>query len=88
MLLFVLLNSVAMLSSVLNSTQAIEVNIQIIRIFTRMRELVLNHKDILVKLEQLEKQTSKNTDEIKLIFQYLKKLLSPSPKNIRKPVGY
>src|SRR6266705_121421 len=42
---------VAMLSSVLNSKTAIEVNIQIIRIFTRMRELLLTHKDILIKLE-------------------------------------
>jgi phage regulator Rha-like protein len=41
---------VAMLSSVLNSERAIKVNIQIIRIFTRMRELLLTHKDILIKL--------------------------------------
>src|SRR5258708_24176977 len=46
---------VAMLSSVLNSETAIDVNIQIIRIFTRMRELLLTHKDILIKLEQIEK---------------------------------
>jgi hypothetical protein len=45
-----------MLSSVLNSETAIEVNIQIIRIFSRMRELFLTHKDILVKLEQIEKE--------------------------------
>lgn len=44
-----------MLSSVLNSETAIEVNIQIIQIFIRMRELLLTHKDILVKLEQIEK---------------------------------
>lgn len=79
---------VAMLSSVLNSTQAIEVNIQIIRIFTRMRELVLDHKDILLKIEKIEKQSMKNTDDIKLIFQYLKKLLNPPQKTIRKPIGY
>ena len=45
---------VAMLFSVLNSARAIKVNIQIIRIFTRMREMLLTHKDILLKLEQLE----------------------------------
>jgi ORF6N domain len=50
---------VAMLSSVLNSETAIEVNIQIIRIFTRMRELLLTHKDILIKLEQAEKKMTK-----------------------------
>ena len=47
---------VVMLASVLNSERAIEVNIQIVRVFTRLREMVLTHKDILLKLEQLEKQ--------------------------------
>ena len=47
---------VAQLSSVLNSETAIEVNIQIIRVFTRMRELLLTNKDILIKLEQMEKK--------------------------------
>jgi hypothetical protein len=50
---------VAMLSSVLNSERAIKVNIQIIRIFTRMREMLLTHKDILLKLEQLESKVKK-----------------------------
>jgi phage regulator Rha-like protein len=47
---------VAMLSSVLNSERAIEVNIRIIRIFTKLREMRLTQKDILLKLEQLEKK--------------------------------
>ncbi len=47
---------VAMLSSVLNSKTAIEVNIQIIRIFTRIREALLTNKDVLLKMEQLEKK--------------------------------
>ena len=79
---------VAMLSSILKSDKAISVNIQIIRIFTRMRELMLTHKDILLKLEQLEKQTFHNTDDIQLIFQYLKKLLTPAPETPRKRIGY
>ena len=79
---------VAMLSSVLNSETAVQVNICIIRIFTRMRELLLTHKDILLKLEQLEKQTFHNTEDIQLIFQYLKKLLTPAPETPRKRVGY
>ena len=48
---------VAMLSSVLNSERAIMVNIQIMRVFTKKRELVETHKEILHKLEQLEKAT-------------------------------
>jgi hypothetical protein len=47
---------VAMLSSVLNSPTAIDVNIQIIRVFSKMRELLLTNKDILLKLEQVEKK--------------------------------
>ena len=45
---------VAMLSGVLNSDRAIEVNIRIIRIFTRLREVLIGHKDILLKLEKLD----------------------------------
>ena len=62
---------VAMLSSVLNSARAIKVNIQIIRIFSRMRELLLNYKDVLLKLEKLEKQTLRNTDDIKGLFSII-----------------
>ena len=47
---------VAMLSSILNSETAITVNIQIIRIFTRLREMLLNHKDVLLKFEQMDKK--------------------------------
>ena len=45
-----------MLASVLNSERAIEVNVQIVRIFIRMREMLLTRKDILMKLEKLEKK--------------------------------
>lgn len=79
---------VAMLSSVLKSPQAIEVNIQIIRIFTRMRAMVLNHKEILQKLEQIEKKSLKNSDDIILIFKYIKKLLNPNHPVKRKRIGY
>ncbi|MBX3164895.1 MAG: ORF6N domain-containing protein [Bacteroidetes bacterium] len=84
---------VAMLSSVLNSETAIEVNIQIIRIFTRMREILLTHKDVLIKLEQLEKNmviqneiTKKHENEIQVIFKALKQLLNPTVP--RKKIGY
>ena len=78
---------VAMLSSVLNSKQAIEVNIRIIRIFTKMREVLSTHKDILLKLEQLEKKVNKNDDDIRLIFSALKQLLNP-PNPPRKKIGF
>jgi hypothetical protein len=85
---------VAMLSSVLNSETAIEVNIQIIRIFTRLREVLISHQDLLMRMEQLEKKmlqqdekTRKHEDEIKLIFNALKQLLHP-PQAPRNPIGY
>jgi ORF6N domain-containing protein len=78
---------VAMLSSVLNSETAIEVNIQIIRIFTRMREILLTHKDILLKLEQLERKVDGHDHNIQVIFEYLKQLLDP-PQEPRPRVGF
>ena len=78
---------VAMLSTVLHSKQAIHVNIQIIRIFTRMREMLLTHKDILLKLEQMEKQVSIHSKEIQQIFAVLKQLIQ-KPIEPRKKIGY
>ncbi len=63
---------VAMLSSVLNSDRAIIVNIAIIRVFTKMRELVVTHKEIMQKLEQIEKKDIEQDNKIMLIFEYLK----------------
>lgn len=76
-----------MLASVLNSDRAIEVNIQIVRIFTRMREMLLTNKDILLKLEQLENKVSGHDENIKMIFEALKQLLNP-PQEPRKRIGF
>jgi hypothetical protein len=65
---------VAMLSSVLNSERAIAVNIQIIRVFTRIRELVSEHKEILQKLTQIEQKDIEQDKKIMLIFDFIKKL--------------
>lgn len=78
---------VAMLSSVLNSERAIKVNIQIIRLFTKMREIILTNKDILLKLEQLEYKSIRNEENIEVIFETLNQLLTePEPK--RNPIGF
>ncbi len=78
---------VAMLSSVLKSETAIRVNIQIIRIFTRMREMIMTHKDILLQLEKIEKKLAGHDEDITLIFQYLKQLLNP-PQPHRRKIGF
>lgn len=78
---------VAMLSSVLNSERAIKVNIQIIRLFTKMREIILNNKEILLKLEKLEYKSIKNEDNIERIFDIVEQLLN-EPTPIRNPIGF
>lgn len=78
---------VAMLSSILNSETAIKVNIQIIRVFTRMKEMLLTNKDILLKLEQLENKVSSHDENIQMIFEALKQLLNP-PHEPRKRIGF
>lgn len=85
---------VAMLSSVLNSEIAIDVNIQIIRIFTKMRTLMNTNTEILLKLGQVQHQLNKNQEkttqhdeEIALIFKYLKKLLNPNNSE-RTKIGF
>lgn len=78
---------VSMLSGVLNSPVAIQVHIQIIRVFARMKELVLSHKDLLLKLEKLEKEVGEHQADIALIFEALKKLLDPKPPK-RRMIGF
>ena len=78
---------VAMLSSVLNSETAIQVNIQIIRLFTKMKRLILDNKDLWMKIEKIEQHLLKNDEEIKTIFAYLKKLIIQENKP-RNPIGF
>ena len=78
---------VAMLSSVLNSEQAILVNIHVIRVFTRMREVLLSHRELLQKLEQLEGRLTGHDEEIQAIFDHLTELVAPAEQQ-RKPIGF
>ena len=78
---------VTMLSCILSSDRAIDVNIQIIRIFTKMKEMLLTNKDILLKMEKIERKLTEHDEDIKLIFEYLKKLLNP-PQEPRKRIGF
>jgi hypothetical protein len=83
---------VAMLSSILNSERAISVNIQIIRVFTRMRKMIESHKEILRKLEQLEKKDLELDEKVTLIFEYLKELEQTKQEETdfikRKRIGF
>jgi exosome complex RNA-binding protein Csl4 len=77
-----------MLASVVNSIKAIEANIQIIRVFNKMREALFSYKDVLLKLEQLEQQTLEHTSDIRIIFDYLKQLLTPAEQRSRRRIGF
>lgn len=80
---------VAMLSSILNSKTAIEVNIRIIRAFTKLREYALTHKEILLQLSKLEKEVKGNSKEIEDIFMVLKELIEKQSKPVpRTKIGF
>jgi hypothetical protein len=75
---------VAMLSSVLNSDQAIDVNIQIMRAFVKLREMLSSHKDLARKLAEMEK---KYDTQFKVVFDAIRQLMSPSvPK--KSKIGF
>jgi hypothetical protein len=80
-------HDVLMLSSVLNSDRAIQVNIQIVRIYTKLREMLMTNKDILLKLEKLERSVTEHDQDIQVVFGYLKELLNPKTEPIRK-IGF
>lgn len=80
---------VAMLSSVLNSERAILVNIEIIRVFTRLRQLLHENIAVRLEIEQIKKKLEGHDQNITLVFRYLDELLkektNPAP---RKRIGF
>lgn len=83
---------VAMISGVLNSKRAIKVNIQIMRVFTRMRKMLETHKAILKKLDDLERKDIEHDKKILLIFDFLKQLEQAKQQELehknRQRVGF
>ncbi|HWV74419.1 MAG TPA: ORF6N domain-containing protein [Pseudosphingobacterium sp.] len=83
---------VAMLSSVLNSPQAIAVNIQIMRIFTKLRQILMDNTDIRLEIEKIKRSLDNNNKNIELVFQYLdelnNKIKHPPIQQNREILGY
>ena len=77
-----------MLSSILNSETAIAVNIQIIRVFTKMKQLLLDNKELFLKIEKIERKLNEHDEDIQNIFKVLKKLLQPTETVKRKAIGF
>jgi hypothetical protein len=77
-------HGVLMLSSVLNSQRAILVNIQIIRVFTRIRQMLMDNTELRFAIEKLERKTENNTKNIEVVFKYFDELTSkkenPKPR--------
>lgn len=74
---------IAMLSSVLSSKRAVYVNIQIMRTFTRLKQILLTHKDLQLEIEKLHKKYSKHDEDIQAIFSVIKQWIieKQKPKN-------
>jgi len=78
---------VAMLSSVLNSKRAIEMNIAIMRVFVKLRETFANHKELSSKLADLEQRVEGHDEQIQVIFEAIRQLMAP-PDKPKKNIGY
>lgn len=76
-------HGVLMLSSVLNTDRAIQVNIQIMRIYTKLKQMVMDNQDLILKLEQMERRVTKHDKSFRIVFAYLKELLNPQPPPMR-----
>jgi ORF6N domain len=80
---------VAMLSSVLNSPTAIKVNIQIIRVFTKIREVLTDTLSMKLEIEEIKKKITNQSKNIELVFSYLDELIDKQDnKQERKKIGY
>lgn len=80
---------VLMLSSVLNSERAIDVNIQIMRVFSKMRRILSDNMELRAIIDEIRRKTDNNTKNIEVVFQYLDELIEnqENPKE-RKQIGF
>jgi len=82
-------HGVLMLSSVLNSTRAIQVNIQVMRIFTQFRKSLSDNSELRKQIKDIRDQLHNNTQNIELVFQYLDELVEKKEETkSRKRIGY
>jgi len=76
---------VAMLSSVLRSPRAVQVNIAIMRTFVKMRQMLMSHKELKAKIEVLEQKYDRN---FQIVFAAIKELMGPVKKSKMKKIGF
>jgi DNA-binding transcriptional regulator GbsR (MarR family) len=82
-------HGVLMLSSVLNSSQAIQVNIQVVRVFTRLRQMLNSQSHLKLEIEEIKKKLNNQDKNIELVFSYLDELIEKKETpQTRKRIGY
>ena len=77
-----------MLSSVLRTKRAVQVNIEVMRVFVRSRELLLTNLDLAGKLERLEKTVGRHDGEIRAVFDAIRMLLEPPDEDKLGRIGF
>ena len=77
-----------MLSSVLNSERAIQVNIAIMRAFVKLKKSMFTQKELARKLKELEEKTEKHDGDIQAIFDAIRQLMAPPPEEPKPKIGF
>ncbi len=78
---------VAMLSSVLKSKRAVQVNIEVMRAFVRLRRILASHKELARKVEELERRIGGHDQQIQAVFQAIRQLMTP-PEAKKRKIGF
>jgi len=79
---------IAMLSGVLNSDRAIDVNIAIMRVFVKLKEIISHHVKLANRLSELEKRMERKDEEVQAIFQAIRDLMEPPPAKRKPRIGF
>lgn len=79
---------VAMLSGILNSDRAIQVNIAIMRTFIKLRQILSTHKELAYKLKELEHKIERHDEDIQAIFEAIRQLMKPAPVKPKLQIGF
>jgi hypothetical protein len=78
---------VAMLSSVLHSKKAIQVNVAVMRVFVKLREMIATHKELMYKLGDLERKIGRHDEQIRSIFEAIRQLMAV-PERPKRRIGF
>ncbi len=81
-------HGVLMVANVLNSPKAIAASIWIIRVFIQMRAYLMDQKEIMIRLKELERMLGVHDEHIRVIFEAIRKLMAPPPEKKKRPIGF